>query len=473
MFLPDNGARDEHGMQPLKAIFSSPQKNISANANLAVNDMVEKSLHMVDAMGGDDDNSELGAVEDDDPQVHQAPEEENEPPVQRPRGRPPGSSRPKTAAQQAALSKKRRSFGGSTGGSEGGGAQQNDDDDDEPRQAKRPRTKAPAAPKEFKEAKVARHKKAPQPAEKPAAKGRPPKKSKELEPVGEEAGEAFFVALQRGPPMPKSRGLVSVRRDPDAVSQTRSGRHSYRPVEYWRGEQVIREEEEQNDTLHHAEFVLPTITEIIRVPHEAPPSKRAPPSKTHAKAKGKNSLAVVEDVELEEWELKRGTVTGEIVVWEPEYEDNPPGEDAMVEVKDVRIAISANAIQTSDNKDATFSFAKTLTMPFMGAGVVDLPPGAEKGSKNSREMHMVFFVHYGKVLVTINRVQFRISAGGTWFVRRGGTPKILHPPPSDGRKGLTPSCRELLQHHKRLRQPQPHLLRPGPRGQEAREVKAP
>jgi len=107
------------------------------------------------------------------------------------------------------------------------------------------------------------------------------------------------------------------------------------------------------------------------------------------------------------------------VLWEPEHEEHPPADDEPVQVMDDRIAISADAIQTSDIKDATFRFAKTLTMPFMGAGVVDLPPGAEKRPKNSRKMHMVFFVHYGKVLVTINEAQFRISAGGTWFVPRG------------------------------------------------------
>jgi centromere protein C len=34
-------------------------------------------------------------------------------------------------------------------------------------------------------------------------------------------------------------------------------------------------------------------------------------------------------------------------------------------------------------------------------------------------MHMVFFVHYGKVTVTVNESEFRISAGGQWFVHRG------------------------------------------------------
>jgi centromere protein C len=81
--------------------------------------------------------------------------------------------------------------------------------------------------------------------------------------------------------------------------------------------------------------------------------------------------------------------------------------------------VSADAVQTTQIRDGTFRFAKTLTMPFMGSGIVDLPPGAEKRPKNSRKMHMVFFVHYGKVVVTVNEAQFRISAGGTWFVPRG------------------------------------------------------
>ncbi|UNI20187.1 mitotic fidelity of chromosome transmission- protein [Purpureocillium takamizusanense] len=416
---------------------------IGGHTDLAVDDMVEQSLQMVDAMGGDDDNSELGDTQVNE-SAHQLPEadDDDEPPVRRPRGRPPGSSRPKPNAQQPPPTKKRRSLRGSTGGDDVGGTRQeeeDDDDDEPPRQAKRPRTKAPSASKaapaptkpqrepasKAKGAKTTNSnpnpnpKEVTQPAEKPKAKGRPSKKARALEPIGEDAGEASFMALQRGPPMPKSRGLVSVRRDPDAVSQTRSGRHSYRPVEYWRGEQVICEEEEQNDAFHRDEFVVPTIKEIVRVPHEAPPSRRAPRSKARANAKGKNSLAVVEDEELEEWELNPGTVTGEIVLWEPEHEEHPPADDEPVQVMDDRIAISADAIQTSDIKDATFRFAKTLTMPFMGAGVVDLPPGAEKRPKNSRKMHMVFFVHYGKVLVTINEAQFRISAGGTWFVPRG------------------------------------------------------
>ncbi|KJZ75096.1 hypothetical protein HIM_05582 [Hirsutella minnesotensis 3608] len=421
--------------------------------DLSVSDMVEESLQMVDAMGGDDDENEAEAWGSPQEQSQEEPEpepEEEAPPVKRQRGRPRRESRENDTAQasrQTKNDKRRRSLRSSLGdegvNNEPEQAPSVESDDEEPRQAKRQRTQGPKAAKaapplrttiesQSKSAKApARAKTAVQekaPAQtkaddKPKAKGKPGRKPKERRPAQEEdAGETSFAALQRGPPMPKSRGLVSVRRDADGITQTRSGRHSYKPVEYWRGEQVIREDEEQTDMFYNGDFVLPSIKEVVRVPNEAPPSKRAPRSKARATAKakaGRGRHAVDEDEDLEDWEINPGTVMGEVVLWEPEHEEHPPADDEPVQVMDDRVAISADAIQTSDIKDATFRFAKTLTMPFMGAGVVDLPPGSEKRPKNSRKMHMVFFVHYGKVSVTINEAQFRISAGGMWFVPRG------------------------------------------------------
>ncbi|KAM6477228.1 hypothetical protein HDV62DRAFT_383759 [Trichoderma sp. SZMC 28011] len=249
----------------------------------------------------------------------------------------------------------------------------------------------------------------------PKTKGRPGRKPKDTDAEDGDVGETSFAALQRGPPMPKSRGLVSMRKDLDSITQTRSGRHSYRPIQYWRGEQVVREDEEQADMFAKDRFVMPSIKEVVRVPEEEMPSRAAP---SRGKGRSKPKKAVVEE-DYEAWEVKPGTVEGEIVIWETEHEEHPPADDEPVQVTDERIALSALAVQTSEIRDATFRFAKTLTMPFMGAGVVDLPPGGEKRPKNSRKMHMVFFVHTGKVMVTINEAQFRISAGGMWFVPRG------------------------------------------------------
>ena len=67
----------------------------------------------------------------------------------------------------------------------------------------------------------------------------------------------------------------------------------------------------------------------------------------------------------------------------------------------------------------SFRYAKLVTEPFFGAGVVELPPGGEKRTKNCRRMAMVFFVHEGKVTVDVAGMQFGVAKGGMWQVPRG------------------------------------------------------
>jgi hypothetical protein len=80
---------------------------------------------------------------------------------------------------------------------------------------------------------------------------------------------------------------------------------------------------------------------------------------------------------------------------------------------------------TRDAQDSEFRFAKIMTLPFFGAGLVELPPSGFKRAKNSRKMHMVFFVHAGKVMVEVGASgeegenEFAISKGGAWVVPRG------------------------------------------------------
>lgn len=437
----------------------------------ATDDMVEQSLQMVEEMASDSDN-ENPAVGDDDEQFFvprsggsarnraqrrhrnalaseeppedvepaeepaeesaEGPEEmsqseEEEAEVQRPpsepeeevelpppkrRGRPKAQNsstqdaqRPDKTKQKPRPSKKRPSPVAEEPGSE------EPSEDDDGHQAKRQR-KTKASPGRSTKEQAASTDKPPT----KGRRGRPPKAQKLAD--EEDAGESSFMALQKGPPLPKGRGLVSLHYDDD-IKQTRSGRHSFRPLAFWRGEMAVPEHEATDDALQKDKrFIVPSYKEVVRVPMDVLPSKRAPKSKSRAKTKSRTE-AEEEDEELEEWEMNPGTVTGEVVIWEPEHEFHPPAEDEAVHLAEEQIAISGDAVQTRDIKDATFRFGKTLTMPFMGAGVVDLPPGAEKRPKNSRKMHMVFFVHYGKVLVTVNEAQFRISPGGSWFVPRG------------------------------------------------------
>lgn len=323
-----------------------------------------------------------------------APETELPPP--RKPGRPPKKDSKAQQSANARGSKKRQST------------------HEEEEQTQTKRQKTAAAPAKSAKGKAAATAK---PANKPGRpKGRP-KKVQAAE--DEDVGDTSMAALQRGPPMPKARGLVSVRHE-EGMKQTRSGRHSFKPLAFWRGEATVAEREDYDDMFQKdRHFVLPSVKEVVRVAADVAPSKRAPRSKSRAKTKSKSTAAQEEDEELEEWETRPGTMTGEVVIWEPEHELHPPAEDEPVHIAEEQIAISGDAVQTRDIRDATFRFAKTLTMPFMGAGIVDLPPGAEKRPKNSRKMHMAFFVHYGKVMVTVNEAQFRISPGGTWFVPRG------------------------------------------------------
>ena len=227
--------------------------------------------------------------------------------------------------------------------------------------------------------------------------------------------------IQRGPPLPKSRGLVTVRREEtSSMRTTRSGRASFKPLEWWKGEHIEYDEDEENlfEDSGKRHFKMPTVKGVVRTEEseEQAPRRRGRP--TTGRKPGRPS-AVVEEVEREAWERDPGRVSGEIVNWQPEHELEPPEEYDQVEIVTDELAISEHAIQLKDIKDATFKFAKTLTLPFFGAGVVDLPPGAEKRTKNSRMRHLVFFVHTGNVRVTIAQTEFGIARGGMFFVPRG------------------------------------------------------
>ena len=143
------------------------------------------------------------------------------------------------------------------------------------------------------------------------------------------------------------------------------------------------------------------------------------------------------------------------------------------------VAYASEAIEMRDINNADFRFAKTLTLPFFGSGMVDLPPGGEKRVKNSRKMQMVFFVFYGRVTVDLGTPmqRFGIGKGGMWQVPRGeflhlafvrSVPSLSSPSSSPGSilpKAFLIINRELLFHRQQLQnQARSHLLRPGLRG---------
>ncbi|KAI1753150.1 Mif2/CENP-C like-domain-containing protein [Xylaria castorea] len=255
--------------------------------------------------------------------------------------------------------------------------------------------------------------------------------------------------IQRGPPLPKSRGLVTLRREEtNAMRTTRSGRASFKPLEWWKGDHVEYDEDQERifEDAGKRHFKMPTVKGVVRTEesYEAVSKRRGRPT-GRKPGRQPSAIAEEEEIEREDWEYEPGRVTGDVVCWEPEHEFEPPGEDDEVEITPEELAISENAIQLRDIKDATFKFAKTLTLPFFGSGIVDLPPGAEKRPKNARKNHMVFFVHTGNVRVTIAQSEFTIAKGGMFFVPRGNHYQIQNETDRSARIFFAQGCEMFVQ----------------------------
>ncbi|KAI0381531.1 Mif2/CENP-C like-domain-containing protein [Hypomontagnella monticulosa] len=380
--------------------------------------------------------AQIAQEEEGESSIQQAapeePEEIEEAPVKKKqRGRPPKAS-PSTKEPEPPKSKRRRSErnSGSSTVEEQEPEQEPEDNVDE-RNTKRQRTENNAA------------------ATRPGTtkeKGKPGRKRKSS---GIGVDEPI---VQRGPPLPKGRGLVALRREEDdaMIRTTRSGRHSYRPLDFWRGEQVIYDDAKQDvfeDKGRHGHFMMPSVKGVVRVaePYSAPKRRRGRPSKRDAKSRRRSSTIIEEEVvERDDWEFDPGRITGDCIFWRPEHEGQPP-DDEDLEVEEEELAISEAAVQLKDIKDATFRFAKTLTLPFFGSGIVDMPPGSEKRTKNSRKMQMVFFVHTGSVEVTVAQTEFRIGKGGMWFVPRGNHYSIANNTDNPARIFFAQGCEVLVQ----------------------------
>jgi centromere protein C len=265
---------------------------------------------------------------------------------------------------------------------------------------------------------------------KPKAAGRKPKLAT--------VSEAESPQIQRGPPMPRSnRGLFILRRETPmegaGFKQTRSGRSSIKPLAYWKNEKVEFSEDVAEDNF--GRFTVRRMKEVVRVDAlEEPKRVRGKSKAPKTKKRTAEPESEEEDDATEPWELDPGRVWGDIRNWDPEDQTGSLAEETQEE-----LALSSAAIITRDIAGATFRFAKTLTLPFFGSGMVDLPPGAMKKPKNSRKMQMVFFVFYGRVQVTVNDTKFRIGKGGMWQVPRGKCPATVLINQSN-------FCRKLLQY---------------------------
>ncbi|KAF2206952.1 hypothetical protein CERZMDRAFT_115429 [Cercospora zeae-maydis SCOH1-5] len=203
----------------------------------------------------------------------------------------------------------------------------------------------------------------------------------------------------------------------DAHEQTsRSGRNLIQPLKFWENEGRIWRNGE--------------IEGIIRA-EPVQTSRPRPKKRNKSRKHGSRLRDIEEESETEstmpdEWEEQAGVITGNVANWNPEKNvgdtEDPVQED---------LAFAASSIVTRDVPGSDFKYAKIMTLPFFGAGVVEVPPEGFKRAKNSRKMQMAFFVHEGKVMVEVGATemevnQFAISKGGCWVVPRGNNYAITN-----------------------------------------------
>lgn len=218
----------------------------------------------------------------------------------------------------------------------------------------------------------------------------------------------------------------------DTVRHTRSGRISIKPLAWWRNEGIVyggSPAQHGRGVADGARFPLNSIKEIVRKEEVVEPARNSGKSKGKRRGKGKARQQENDsdidldggdevDPEADDWELDTGTLKAQVSTWDPEQQ--APLEDEET----AEIAHAAAAIQTKEVKGSTFRYAKLLSTRFFGTGIVDLPPGGVKKPKNSRKMHMSFFVAQGRVTVEVGPVsgeltRFSIGKGGFWQVPRG------------------------------------------------------
>lgn len=207
---------------------------------------------------------------------------------------------------------------------------------------------------------------------------------------------------------------------------SRFGRNLIQPLKYWANETRI--------------WNRGTIEGIVRAEEVSKPKRKVPKKKKKRAGKlddieEENSDA--ESVMADEWEDEVGVIAGFVANWDTENqmgnaEDliregnvSPTIPPPMLLLTLTDLAFASSSIVTRDVANSDFRYAKIMTLPFFGAGLVELPPEATKRVKNSRKMHMCFFVHAGKVMVEIGAAgvkdvtQFAIAKGGVWVVPRG------------------------------------------------------
>jgi centromere protein C len=161
-----------------------------------------------------------------------------------------------------------------------------------------------------------------------------------------------------------------------------------------------------------------------------------------------------QDEEMEDWEARGEMIYGEVNGYDPLTGQTT---DEMFETGESRFSLpllptrashptantnnqtelgwSATSIPLMPVSSANFGFAKLLSMPFFGSGIMDFPVGGFKKPRNSGKTSLHVFVHTGKVFVRIGGTKVvgsrfkkrkgeeedEVEGGNSFLVSRGGS----------------------------------------------------
>ncbi|KAK1143824.1 mitotic fidelity of chromosome transmission- protein [Aspergillus melleus] len=235
----------------------------------------------------------------------------------------------------------------------------------------------------------------------------------------------------------KGRSLYILKREAptdNSTTHTRSGRVSVRPLAYWRNERCVYGD---GEAAEGQRYPLSTIKEVIRTEEPALEKRKAnnrrPSGKSKSKKKNHEEESDSEEY-VDTWEKNEGVLHGYVRKWDPEVQTGTEDEEV------VDIAYAPSGIETRDVKGSKFRFAKLLSSPFLGSGIVELPPGGVKKPKNSKKMHMVFYVCNGRVQIDISGVQFSAGKGCVFQVPRGNYYSFANTHGKDARLFFTQGC---------------------------------
>lgn len=227
----------------------------------------------------------------------------------------------------------------------------------------------------------------------------------------------------------RGRSLMSVfrRTAADDAPRSRHGRPILKPINFWNSDKIVRERDG-------------TIGAVDRWIDPEPPAK---PVKRGRKAAAKPKRAPSNEPveELEEWEENApGCLDGVVAGWPDPNEEVDLSMFYSLYLSTLFyilsfflsfmfcchfanthavVAWSEIGMEPRDVPGANFKYSKITQEDFLGCGIVELPPGGVKRPKNSRRMHMVFFVASGTVEVTVHQSEFVIHRGGVFQVPRG------------------------------------------------------